>query len=54
MVAVRPAVDIRPLTPAEVAQRRRRSVAIAVVLAVLVVVFFITTIVRLSSHVAGG
>ena len=47
-------MDIRPLTPQEAAQRRRRSVAIAVVLGVLAVLFFVTTIVRLSGNVAGG
>jgi hypothetical protein len=47
-------MEIRPLTPEDVARRRRRSVAIGLVLAVLVVLFFVTTIVRLSGNVAGG
>jgi hypothetical protein len=45
---------MRTLTPEEVAQRRRRSVAIGLALGVLVVLFFITTLVRLSGNVAGG
>jgi hypothetical protein len=51
---MRPTMDIRPLSPEQVAQRRRRSVAIGLALGLLVVLFFITTIVRLSGNVAGG
>ena len=47
-------MEIRPLTPEDVARRRRRSVAIGLVLAVLVVLFFVTTIVRMSANMAAG
>jgi hypothetical protein len=47
-------MELRTLTPEEVAQRRCRSVAIGLALGVLVVLFFITTLVRLSGNVAGG
>ena len=42
------------LTPEQEAQRRRRSIAIGLALGGLVVLFFITTMVRLASNVAGG
>jgi hypothetical protein len=46
-------MEIRPLTPEDVA-RRRRSVAIGLVLGALVVLFFVTTIVRMSANMAAG
>jgi hypothetical protein len=48
------AMEYRSLTPEEEARRRRRSIAIGLALGALVVLFFVTTIVRLASNVAGG
>lgn len=47
-------MELRTLTPEEVAQRRRRSLAIGICLGLLVVLFFVTTIVRLSGNAGGG
>ena len=39
-------------SPDDMKRRRRRAVIMAIGLAVLVTIFFITTLVRLGSHVA--
>ncbi len=46
-------MEYRKLSKQEVAQRRKRSIAIALILGCLCVLFFITTIVRLGGNVAG-
>jgi hypothetical protein len=40
----------RPLTPAEVRQRRARSIALAVALGALVVLFYAVTIAKLGAN----
>jgi hypothetical protein len=40
------------MTPEELARRRKRSIALALVLGALVVIFFVTTVVRMGSHMA--
>lgn len=46
-------VERHEWTPEELAQRRRRSIAIAIVLALVAVLLFVTTLVRLSGNLAG-
>ena len=41
-----------PYSPEDMKRRKRRAVIMAIGLAVLVSIFFITTLVRLGSHVA--
>jgi hypothetical protein len=46
-----PDVQYRPLTPAEEARRRKRSVAIALALGAWVLLFFVLTIVKLGPQI---
>jgi hypothetical protein len=46
-----PDVRYRPLTPAEEARRRKRSVAIALALGAWVLLFFVLTIVKLGPQI---
>lgn len=46
-----PEVQYRPLTPAEEARRRKRSVAIALALGAWVLLFFVLTIVKLGPQI---
>ena len=41
-----------PFSPQDMANRRRRAVALAFILVALVVLFFVTTIVRLGGDVS--
>ena len=43
-----------PFGPEDMARRKKRAVAMALILIGLAVLFFVTTIVRLGSSVAGG
>ena len=45
---------IEPFSQQDMARRRKRNIALALSLAALVVLFFVTTLVRLGGHVAGG
>jgi hypothetical protein len=47
----KPDVQYRPLTPAEEARRRKRSVAIALALGAWVLLFFVLTIVKLGPQI---
>ena len=46
-----PQIQVRALTPAEEARRRKRSVAIALALGAWVVLFFVLTIVKLGPQI---
>ena len=46
-----PQIRVRPLTPAEEARRRKRSVAIALALGAWVLLFFVLTIVKLGPQI---
>ena len=46
-----PEIQIRPLTPAEEARRRKRSVAIALALGAWVLLVFVLTIVKLGPQI---
>jgi hypothetical protein len=46
----KPTDVFRPLTPAEVRQRRGRSIALAVVLGALVLLFYAVTIAKLGAN----
>ena len=46
-----PEVQHRPLTPAEEARRRKRSIAIALALGAWVLLFFVLTIVKLGPQI---
>ena len=47
-----PAVAHEPFGPQDMANRRKRAIAMALILVGLVILFFVTTIVRLGGDVA--
>jgi hypothetical protein len=48
------APHVQPFSPADMARRRRRNIALALVLIGFVVLFFISTMVQLGGHTAGA
>ncbi len=47
-------MEFRPLSPEEVAGRRKRNIAIAISLFVLSALFFVTTMIRIGANMGGA